>query len=343
MSIPANDIARLLQYIQNGAQDDPAQSTPPVSPSRADDADLLDAYSRAVIGVVERVAPAVIGVQGARGEASRGSGSGFMISPDGFALTNSHVVQGRRRLTASTADGDRLDAELVGDDPATDLALLRLAARDLPCVEFGDSDTLRVGQLVVAMGDPFGLQSTVSTGVVSALGRSMRGGSGRLIESVIQHSAPLNPGNSGGPLVDSRGRVVGINTAVIAMAQGLGFAVPANSAKWVISDLLTHGRVRRPFLGISAAPIRLPRALQQDLDLFVDTGIEIATVEPHSPAASSGLQAGDVIVAVNGRVIASVDDLHRLLAAMVTHPTWTLTIIRGDKTREIQVTPALPS
>jgi S1-C subfamily serine protease len=192
------------------------------------------------------------------------------------------------------------------------------------------------------MGDPFGLQSTVSTGVVSALGRSMRGGTGRLIESVIQHSAPLNPGNSGGPLVDSRGRVVGINAAIIALAQGLGFAVPANSAKWVISDLLTHGRVRRPYLGISAAPIRLPRALLQQLDLLVDTGIEVADVEPRGPAAQGGLQPGDVIVAVNGRFISSVDDLHRLLAALASQPTWTLTIIRAGAQREIQVTPAMP-
>jgi S1-C subfamily serine protease len=196
----------------------PQPSRPP-----ADDADLLDAYSRAVVHVVETVSPAVISVSGVRGERG-GSGSGFLITPDGYALTNSHVVDGRPRLVAETADGDRVDAQVVGDDPATDLALLRLASNDLPYAPMGDSTTLRVGQLIIAMGSPLGLQTTVSTGVVSAVGRSMRGQDGRLIENVVQHSAPINPGNSGGPLVDSRGRVVGVNTAIVAWAQGLGFA-----------------------------------------------------------------------------------------------------------------------
>src|SRR6476659_1672478 len=205
------------------------------------DAQLLDAYSKAVVGVVERVGPAVVTVSG-RGKAdSGGVGSGFLITPDGFALTNSHVVDGRSRLRATTDDGDSLDADLIGDDPATDLALIRLAAKDLPHSELGDSDALQVGQLVIAVGNPFGFRSTVSTGVVSALGRAMRNSEGRLIENIVQHTATLNPGNSGGPLVDSHGRVVGVNTAIIAFAQGLGFAVPSSTARWVISEILTHG------------------------------------------------------------------------------------------------------
>src|SRR5436309_5372378 len=214
------------------------------------DAELLDAYSEAVIGVVGRVGPAVISVAPHPTDEQPGQGSGFVITPDGFALTNSHVVGGRGRLRATTEEGDALDARLIGDDPSTDLALIRLAARDLPHADLGSSDGLRVGQLVIAMGNPFGFRSTVSTGVISALGRAMRSQQGRLIENIVQHTAPLNPGNSGGPLVDSKGRVVGVNTAIIALAQGLGFAVPGNTARWVTSELLTHGRVRRLALGI---------------------------------------------------------------------------------------------
>ncbi|MCG8586119.1 MAG: trypsin-like peptidase domain-containing protein, partial [Pirellulales bacterium] len=208
-------------------------------------------------------------------DAQGGSGSGFLITPDGYALTNSHVIHGRDSVSARTTDGDRIEAELIGDDPATDLALVRLAARELPAADLGDSETLRVGQLVIAMGDPLGLHSTVSAGVVGAVRRSMRGQEGRLIDNIVQHSAPLNPGNSGGPLVDTHGRVVGINTAIVAMAQGLGFAVPANSAKWVIGELMSHGRVRRPYLGISAAVVPIPRYVMRELDLFNDRAIEI--------------------------------------------------------------------
>ncbi|MCU0876893.1 MAG: trypsin-like peptidase domain-containing protein [Pirellulaceae bacterium] len=210
--------------------DPPANATPSSEQAlRPADADLLDAYSQAVIGVVRQVGPAVISVTGRPEERPQGLGSGFLISADGLAITNSHVVHGRRRLRTETQDGDLLEAEVVGDDPATDLALLKLAARDLPTVELGDSAALQAGQLVIALGHPLGFHSTVSTGVVSALGRAMRSQQGRLIESVVQHTAPLNPGNSGGPLLDSRGRVVGINTAIIALAQGIGFAVPANT------------------------------------------------------------------------------------------------------------------
>jgi S1-C subfamily serine protease len=289
---------------------------------------------------VETVSPAVIGVQ-PRGDERGGSGSGFLITPDGYALTNSHVVHGRDKLRARTTDGDRLDADLVGDDPATDLALIRLAARDLPMATLGDSNTLRVGQLIIAMGDPLGFHSTVSTGVISALGRSMRGQEGRLIENVIQHSAPLNPGNSGGPLVNSHGRAIGINTAIIAYAQGLGFAVAANTAKWVVGELITHGRVRRLYLGITGTVAPIGRQLARQLDLFTDRGVEVIAVQSGGPASTSGVNPGDVLVMLNGRVVTSVDDLHRLLADFHDQPLLTLTLVRGDCKLDVDVRPGM--
>jgi S1-C subfamily serine protease len=330
----------MIQDESNASSQRPGRESPR---QQEDDAEveLLDAYSRAVVGVVERVSPAVIGIQGAGEEGPAGSGSGFLITPDGYALTNSHVVQGRRKLWATTSDGDRLQAELVGGDDATDLALIRLAARDLPAVELGDSQVLRVGQLVIAMGDPLGLHATVSTGIVSALGRSMRSQEGRLIENVIQHSAPLNPGNSGGPLVDSRGRVIGINTAIIALAQGLGFAVPADTAQWAIGELLAHGSIRRPYLGITAAAAAVPRILVRDLDLLTDRAVEVVSVERNGPADQAGIQPGDLIVAVHGRVATSVDDLHRLLAEFPKQPLLSLQIVRHDRLLEVDVQPSI--
>jgi S1-C subfamily serine protease len=238
---------------------------------------------------------------------------------------------------ATTADGDRLDVEVVGDDAATDLALVRLAARDLPCAPLGDSDGLRVGQLLIAIGSPFGFQSTVSTGVVSAMNRAMRGEQGRLIENIIQHSAPLNPGNSGGPLVDSRGYVVGVNTAIIAMAQGLGFAVPANTARWVISELLSHGRVRRLQLGITAALVSLPRRLIVDLDLLNDRALEVVAVEAGGSAAAAGVRPGDLILAAGGRLVSSIDDLHRLLSNRGAHRDLVLAVVRAGRELELHV------
>src|SRR5436190_21338883 len=250
----------------------------------AGDAALLDAYSQAVIHVVETVSPAVISVSSRGSDGRGGGGAGFIVTPDGYAITNSHVVDNRAKLEAETVEGDRLRAEIIGDDPATDLAVVRLAASGLPYAQLGDSDALRVGQLVIAMGSPFGFQSTVSTGVVSALGRSMRARDGRLIENIVQHAAPINPGNSGGPLVDSRGLVVGINTAIIAMAQGLGFAIPSNTAEWVLQEILAHGSVRRRQLGIVANVTRLPRALVRGLDLVADQGVEVREVASRSVA-----------------------------------------------------------
>jgi S1-C subfamily serine protease len=344
MSVRTPDAEQLLRLIQSDSGENLRPVSNPLSAqpsanSAADDANLLDAYSQAVVRVVETVGRATIGVQPPRNQQQGGQGSGFLITPDGYALTNSHVVGGRSKLTATTNDGDRLDAEVIGDDPATDLALIRLAARDLPICTLGDSAALRVGQLVIAIGNPLGFDSTVSTGVVSALGRSMRSQHGRLIESVIQHTAPLNPGNSGGPLVDSRGRVVGVNTAVVMMAQGLGFSVPANTARWVVGELITHGKVRRPFLGISAGVAPIERRLVRELDLLADRAVVVAGLEPGAPAQHAGLQVGDLIVTVNDRVVTSVDDLHQVLARLPVDKVIVLSVLRDDLMHEIAVQP----
>jgi S1-C subfamily serine protease len=323
--------------------DDPARNPQPPAPQAQTappaDADLLDAYSRAVISVVQKISPAVVSVTGPQTDPRGGMGSGFLVTPDGYALTNSHVVHGRPKLRAVTAEGDTLDAALIGDDPATDLALVRLLARELPFAELGDSECLQVGQLVIAMGNPLGFQSTVSTGVISALGRAMRGEGGRRIDNIVQHTAPLNPGNSGGPLLDSRGRVVGINTAIIAMAQGLGFAIPSKTTQWVVSELLTHGRVRRLSLGISATVAPLPRRLIREHDLLSDRAVEVVEVMPGGAAHTAGLMPGDLLLAVNGRIITEVDDLHQILSGFRSDHQFTVSILRGDRLLEILVQP----
>ncbi|MCI0335431.1 MAG: trypsin-like peptidase domain-containing protein [Planctomycetes bacterium] len=319
---------------------DDAGAQGPVKRPSAANADLLDAYSQAVIHVVETVSPAVVSISGRDSGGRGGAGSGFIVTPDGYAITNSHVIDQRPQLQAETAEGGRLRAELIGDDPATDLAVVRLAASGLPYTQLGDSDALRVGQLVIAKGSPLGLQSTVSTGVVSALGRSMRARDGRLIENIVQHAAPINPGNSGGPLVDSRGLVVGINTAIIAMAQGLGFAIPSNTAQWVLQEILTHGNVRRRQLGIVAQVTRLPRALVRALDLVADQGVEVREVVPRSMADQAGVLPDDVIVALAGRLVTSIDDLHRLLMTVPSDQGFELTVIRGESLRTLHVAAA---
>jgi S1-C subfamily serine protease len=307
----------------------------PQNPSAQSDFALLDAYSQAVIHVVESVSPAVLSLTGLTPR--EGAGSGFLVTPDGFAVTNSHVVNGRPELVALTSEGDRLRARVIGDDPATDLAILRVAASSLPYSRLGQSEALRVGQLVIAIGSPLGLESTVSSGIVSALGRSLRGRDGRLIDKVIQHTAPINPGNSGGPLVDSRGQVVAINTAMIAMAQGLGLAVPAGTAEWVLQEILAHGRVRRRQLGVSATVTPLSRTLIRSLDLLGTTAVEVRDVIPGGPAAASGLRDGDLIVALSDRVVETIDDLHRLLALVPAHDDVHLSIIRGEELLSITV------
>jgi len=308
------------------------------------DVELLDAYSRAVINVVEAVGPAVVGISIGRETAEEaylktGAGSGMVIAPDGYILTNDHVVHQAEQLTATLADGGRLAAILVGTDPGTDLALIRANASSLPYAALGDSSLLRVGQLVIAIGNPFGFQSTVSTGVVSALGRALRSRDGRLIENIVQHTAPLNPGNSGGPLVDSRGRIVGVNTAIIAMAQGIGFSIPSNTAKWVVSQLLTQGRVRRSFLGIAGRQRQLNRRLVRYYKLTGDQAVEVISVDPRGPAGRAGMKEGDFIIAMNEHGIASVDDLHHFLAEWPIGRPVTLTLLRGQEEVKMDITP----
>ncbi|MGH7390154.1 MAG: S1C family serine protease [Candidatus Rokuibacteriota bacterium] len=327
---------------ENGNTSRPAPGPGPRPP--IDDTAALDAYSNAVVSVVETVGPAVVSITtGRRTSGGRagvtGAGSGVIVAPDGYVLTNSHVVHGASRLEATLTSGRTLDAVLVGEDPSTDLALVRLSGADLPTAELGRSAGLRVGQLVVAIGNPLGFQSTVSAGVVSALGRSFRSRPGRLIENVIQTDVALNPGSSGGPLVDSSGRVVGINTAIIAMAQGLSFAIPIDTATWVIGELLAHGRVRRARLGLAAQTRPLDRSLGRRLNVAGTHVVEIVSVEPEGPAAQAGLQAGDWIVALDGRPALTVDELHRHLAAATIGVPIIVAAIRGRDKLHVPVTP----
>lgn len=309
------------------------------------DADLLDAYSRAVVRVVESVGPAVVSVvvgknSPGRGGEQMGAGSGVVVAPDGYVMTNNHVVQGAGRIEIRTADGTALPARLAGADPATDLAVLRAETGGLPYASFGDSGTLAVGQLAIAIGNPLGFNSTVSTGVLSALGRALRSRDGRLIENIIQHTAPLNPGNSGGPLVDSRGRVIGINTAIIPMAQGICFSIPSNTATWVLPQLVASGRVRRGYLGIAGQARPLERSLVAALGLASNQAVEVVSVNRASPAGRAGLRSGDLIVGINETCVTCVDDLHRFLATWPIAEPATLTLIRGGRRIALPIVPA---
>jgi S1-C subfamily serine protease len=282
-----------------------------------DDEALLDAYSRAVIDVVDRVGPAVVRLD-VTADAERrrgGTGSGVVVAPDGLVLTNSHVVGGAARVEVTTVEGRSLTSRVVGDDPDTDLALVRIDAPvTLPAAVLGNSKLLRRGQLVIAIGNPLGFESTVTTGVVSALGRSLRARSGRLIDDVIQTDAALNPGNSGGPLVSSHGEVVGINTAVIMGAQGICFAVAANTAKFVLGELVRHGRVRRAYIGVAVQQFTLSRRRRHAVGLAQESAVMIASVEADSPADRAGLAGGDIVLALDGKPVTGADDLIRLLA-----------------------------
>jgi S1-C subfamily serine protease len=302
---------------------------------------LLDAYSEAVVSVVEAVGPAVVGVRTKRaagGAGAEGAGSGLILAADGYILTNSHVVHGAAGLEVSLTDGRRFTARLVGDDPASDLAVIRADASALSPARIGESARLRVGQLVIAIGNPFGFQSTVSAGVVSALGRSLRSTPGRLIDNIIQTDVALNPGNSGGPLVDSRGLVVGINTAVFAMAQGISFAVPIDTAAWVIPQLLAHGRVRRPYLGFGGQSRPLDARLARSLGLRNVRAVEVMSVEPGTPAAGQ-LLAGDLVVEIAGHAVETVDDVHRELLLRTIGEPLALTVVRGRDRLEQTVVP----
>jgi S1-C subfamily serine protease len=313
---------------------------PPEVPT--EDRALLDAYSRAVIDVVDRVGPAVvrIDVKAKDGRPGGGTGSGVIVAPDGLVLTNSHVVGGVAQVTVATVDGRNLTARVVGDDPDTDLALVRIDAPvTLPAAALGNSKLLKRGQLVIAIGNPLGFESTVTTGVVSALGRSLRARSGRLIDDVIQTDAALNPGNSGGPLVSSRGEVVGINTAVILGAQGICFAVAANTANFVLGELVRHGRVRRAFIGIAAQQIAIPRRLRHAAELSQESAVLAASVEAGSPADRAGVKARDIILSLDRTPITGGDDLIRVLAGEKIGRTVEITILRGGS---IQTLPLVP-
>jgi S1-C subfamily serine protease len=325
-----------------------------MDPLQIEDTDLLDAYSQAVVRAVELVSPSVVtierrgrdarGPQRGRGgnadEGRGGHGSGFIFTPDGLILTNSHVVHGAHGLDVSLPDGRRMPATLIGEDPDTDLAVVRVPASDLPALKLGDSRAIKVGQLVVAIGNPLGFHATVTAGVVSARGRSLRSQSGRLMDDIIQTDAALNPGNSGGPLVNSRGEVIGVNTAVISGAQGLCFAIAANTVQFVVGRLIRDGRIRRSYVGVAGQNTPVARQFVRFYSLPASSGILVASIDPGSPAASSGLQEGDVIIAFAGQPVDGIDQLHRLLSEERIGIPTPLTVIRRTEKVEILVTPA---
>ncbi len=311
------------------------------APAPLVDGELLDAYSQAVIRVVERVGPAVVSLQVHSRHSGRahGSGSGVLFTPDGYAITNAHVVNGARRVELALTDGSTREAEVTGVDPATDLAVVH-ARGEFPFAELGESAKLRVGQLVVAIGNPLGFSSTVSAGVVSALGRSMRAQSGRTIDNIIQSDVALNPGNSGGPLCDSHGRVVGINTAMILGAQGISFSVPVDTARWVVGQLMTAGRVRRAWLGVTAQTRPIPRALARHHQLAARAGVEILSTEERGPARAAGLQAGDILLALDGEPVAGIDELQRALGRAPIGRILTVSLLRRLEKLELRVIPS---
>ena len=299
-----------------------------------EDEQLLDAYSQAVIGAVETVGPAVVNVH--RGDA--GAGSGVIFTPDGLVLTNHHVVHGAARVEVNLTDGRVLRADVIGQDAGTDLAVLRVDAT-LPFARFGDSRRVRVGQVAIAIGNPFGFQHSVTTGVISALGRSLRSQSGRLIDDIIQTDASLNPGNSGGPLVTTRGEVIGINTAMILPAQGLCFAIGINTARFVASRLIRDGRIRRAYIGIAGQNIDVPRTMARMNQVAIASAVRVDSVEKGSPAARAGIEKGDIIVAFGDVAAAGVDDLHRVLGEEQINKPIDVAVIRSGRRRTIAVTP----
>ncbi|HVP37628.1 MAG TPA: trypsin-like peptidase domain-containing protein [Candidatus Saccharimonadales bacterium] len=345
---------------------DPSEAAPH-SPS-PEDADLLDSFSRAVVSAADTVSPSVVHLdvllrpeRGRRaaadrapgppepqpdaprdprgGREARASGSGFIFTADGFVLTNSHVVHGAHEIEVTLTDGRHYAADLIGDDPHSDLAVVRVDEHRLPAVEFGDSRHLRVGQLAVAVGSPYGFQCSVTAGVVSALGRSLRSSSGRLVDDVIQTDAALNPGNSGGPLVDSRGRVIGVNTAVIRPAQGICFAIAVNTAQYVAGLLLRQGRIRRALIGLAGQNLPLPRRVVLFHALPVESAVRVAGVEAGGPAERAGVMEGDLVVGFAGQPVAGIDDLHRLLTEDRIGAPAALRVLRRTQIREFEVVP----
>lgn len=326
-------------------------TAPAGGPGVGQEEHLLDAYSRAVIGAVERVGPAVVNIEveqaaaagagrGPQGRNQRGNGSGFIFTPDGFILTNSHVVHKARRIEVTLADGRTISAGLVGDDPETDLAVIRISGGGFPIAELGDSNLLRVGQLVVAIGNPYGFSATVTAGVLSAQGRSFRSRTGRLIDDIIQTDAALNPGSSGGPLVNGRGEVVGVNTAIIAAAQGICFAIPSNTARYVAGRLIKDGRIRRSYIGVAGQNVPLHRRIVRFHGLENETGVLVTGVEENSPAARAGLQEGDIILRLAERAISSIDDLHRLLSDELVGVRVLMKVLRRLDVERLEIVPA---
>jgi S1-C subfamily serine protease len=321
------------------------ESAGPVDAERPpvpDDA-LLDAYSEAVSGAVAHVAPAVAHVRVERTKPSpwgrEGSGSGFIITPDGYLVTNSHVAGGAAAIEVTLPDGRTASATIVGDDPHSDLALLKVAAGDLAWCRFGDSARVRVGQIAIAIGSPYGFQHTVTAGIVSALGRSMRAQTGRLLDNVLQTDAALNPGNSGGPLIDTQGLVIGVNTAVILPAQGICFAIGASTAERVAIALIREGRVRRAYLGVGGQTLALPRRIARHFGLTHESGVRIESIETGSPAASAELKRGDVIIALEGQAVTNIDDLQRLLVGEAIGKSTEIAVVRRDRVLKLSLTP----
>ena len=345
-------LENVLSAGQRTSYDEPAEQLSRHSASNAapngSDAVLLDAYSSAVTGAVERISPSVAHIEvhqkagrtrSGEPRERQGGGSGFVFTPDGLILTNSHVVHDAARIAVAFSDGRHMPATLIGEDPASDLAVIRVDEPGVVAAELGDSQKLRVGQIAIAIGAPYGFQSTVTAGVVSALGRSLRSYSGRLIDDVIQTDAALNPGNSGGPLVDSAGRVIGVNTATILPAQGICFAIGINTAKFVASRLLRDGRIRRSFVGISGQTIPVHRRVVRFYDLPKETGALVLSVEDNSPAKRAGLRSGDIIVALEGQPIAGVDDLHRLLTEVRVGMSCVLSVLRWTEKLDLKIVP----
>ena len=316
------------------------------------DGELLDAYSTAVVNAAKRASPAVVNIEvrhnapAAGSPRSRqhqprgGSGSGFIFTPDGFVLTNSHVVHGADAIDVTLSDGRSYAANLIGDDPETDLAVIEINAPNLSSVEFGDSTGIQVGQLVIAIGNPYGFQYTVTAGVVSNLARSFRGKNGRLIENIIQTDAALNPGNSGGPLVDSHGRVIGVNTAIIPAAQGICFAIPAATAQFVASRLIRDGRIRRSYIGVAGQNVPLHRRVVRFYNLEVESGVLVVGVEPDSSAGRAGLIEGDIVIGLDEKSVRHIDDLQRLLTEEHVGVDVPLVVLRGTERLTLRVTPA---
>jgi S1-C subfamily serine protease len=324
-----------LSFIADEQPHDPAPT--PVD-SIPNEADAHDAYSRVVMSVAERIRPTVVNLRVGRGP-SGGSGSGVLFTPDGFLLTNAHVVGGNETVRVRLTDREEVSGRLVGSDPWTDLAVVQAEASGLPFASLGDSANVRVGQLVVAVGSPYGFDSTVTAGVVSALGRTLRSITGHLVDNVLQTDAALNPGNSGGPLADSRGQVIGINTAIIQPAQGICFAIPVNMAKHILPQLLKHGRVIRGYLGLHAQVAPLPQRLARELELDQTTGVEVLAVEDVSPAAETGLDEGDIIISLGEQPVTNVDDLHKLLTKLPVSVPAAITFLRSGRRIERIVMP----